>query len=245
MLSCSGGASLFVPTPRQNMAGPIHMGGGTAFHYSMLLFFPNGGVCRGVFEPRNYNFWLVGELGSRWVVLTRHPADRIVAQYCMRSEELSAAASNSDGLSAFQLVFRGAGLPYTVDSLRDNLQWLAGWAAKASDAQILVVRYEDMVRDAETHFAAIHEFLFQKGMAPELVAGIRKHIGNSGEAGPLQSGDGSTRVYEKGYSGQIGVWRNYLSAADIADYNATVERFLAYDDNAASLIALYPDLLLN
>ena len=243
MLWHSGGVQVLVPTPRQQMAGPVQMGGGATFHFSMLLFFPNGGTCRGVFEPRHPNYRLAEEIGCRWVVLTRHPADRVVAQYCMRSKELT-AASEGNNLTPFQAVFRDVGLPHSVRSLRDNLRWLAGWAAKGRDDRVLVVRYEDMVADPEAHFSNIHDDLFDAPMSKELVSAVQRHLGNSGEAGSLQSGDSSTRVYEKGYSGKEGVWRNYLTPEDMADYNETVQRFLDYDENAAALKALYPDLLL-
>ena len=111
MLRYSGGIQVTVPSPRPLVAGPTTMGGGAAFHFGMLLFFPNGGVCRGVFEPNRQNRWLINELGSRRIVLTRHPADRIVAQYCMRSVELTELTKPREGTtSVFQAVFRGQNL---------------------------------------------------------------------------------------------------------------------------------------
>jgi Sulfotransferase domain len=244
MLHHSANISIFVPTPRQHIAGPSQMGGGTMFHYSMLLFFPNGGVCRGVFTPCKQNDWLVEELGSRWVVLTRHPADRLVAQYCMRKSELAADTDATDALPVFQRMCHGIELPHTVDDLTSTLSWLAGWAERSKDPRLLVVRYEDMMSDPEEHFSRINAFLFDKPMSAPLLNAIQGHLSQSGEGGALQSGDPSTRTYEKGYSGRVQVWRDYLETDDVAAYNEIVDRFLTFHAASAPLTALYPDLRL-
>jgi hypothetical protein len=162
----------------------------------------------------------------------------------MRTDELTNSAKAVKADSVFQAVFRGVGLPITVDSLRHNLRWLAGWQTETAQDRVLIVRYEDMMADLEGHFVRIHDFLYGTPMSAELIAALHNHFANSGEAGSLQPGDARSRVYEKGYSGKVGVWRDYLTPEDVASYNEVADRFLTYDEDGPRLRELYPDLLL-
>lgn len=244
MLLHSGGQKTIVPIPRNLTSGPTSLGGGAAFHYGMLLYFPNGGVCRGVFQADRQNRWLLGDLGCRQIVLMRHPADRMVAQYCMRHGELSAEQIIRDQEKVFQDIFRGVDLPRTVDCLRANLEWMAGWVGVRTDERLLIVKYEDMMKDLTVHFAGIHDFLYAKPMGATLEAILRETFSRSSEGGDLQPGDRTKRVYAEGYSGKVGVWRDYLTKANIDTYNRVVERFLDSNAHAEELLRLYPDLLL-
>ncbi len=49
--------------------------------------------------------------------------------------------------------------------------------------------------------------------------------------------------YQKGWSGKIGVWKDYLSNDHAEAYRATVENFLRLNSNGSLLLNLYPDLL--
>lgn len=243
MLRHSGNVAVVVPPPRTLIAGPTEMGGGASFHFGMLLFFPNGGVCRGEFEPNWQNRRLIDEeIGCRRIALARHPADRIVAQYCMRPGEMTTLAAQYNSPSVFQYRFRSQ--PKGVDSLRHNLRWLSGWIREAEVLQTLIVRYEDMMHDIDAHFGRIHSFLYDAPMTPELVLALHQHFRNSGEGGSLQPGDAGGRVYAKGYSGKIGVWRDYLSSEDITVYNEVTNEFLSSNEDGSKLLDLYPDLLL-
>ena len=97
-----------------------------------------------------------------------------------------------------------------------------------------------MITDVAAHFEHIHHFLYATPMSEPLKAALQEHVANSGETGALQSGDAHLRVYPKGYSGKIGVWRDYLSPDDVAAYNEVTERFLKYDEDGPQLLALIP-----
>jgi hypothetical protein len=231
MLRRTGGVSVFTTLPRQATASPTTMAGGTVFHPGMLLYFPNGGVCRGVFDPSMDNKLLMSEVDARRIVLSRHPADRLVAQYCMH---LSATESNIEAALS-RLMSR---------HLPVNLNWLAGWDAMKNDRQLLA-RYEDMFADRNAHFSRLHDFLYQREMSDVLAAEVEEIFRNSGEGGSIRSGDLGTRVYSRGYSGKIGVWRDYMTPANVELFNAIVDRFVAFHPNGRVLFDIYPNLRLN
>jgi hypothetical protein len=231
MLRSTGGVSVYTTLPRQKTSSPTTMAGGTVFHAGMVLYSPNGGVCRGVFDPSRDNKLYMSETGARRIVLTRHPADRVVAQYCMH---LSATDRDME-----------ASLATVINAhVETNLVWLNGWVSDKGERQ-LVVRYEDMFSDRSRHFERIHNFLYQKDMDELLAAEIDQTFRGSGEGGAIRSGNLGTRVYKRGYSGKIGVWRDYMTPANVALFNAIVDRFVALNPNGRALFDTYPDLRLD
>ncbi len=241
MLHHSRGQKTIVPMPRQKGTGPTSMAGGATFHPGILLYFPNGGVSRGVYFPNRQNRWLMKEVGAKRLVLVRHPADRIVAQYCMRASEFNDAELEP----TFNRIFEDRNLPLTVDPLVTGLELIEGWLRHSSDDGVLIVRYEDMMADLMRHFERIHDFLFETPMGAALKASVLDSYARSSEGGDLQSGDKGTRSYPRGYSGKAGVWRDYLTKGNVEIYNTVVARFVERSDQRDRLLALYPDLLLD
>ena len=241
MLRYSGQQMTIIPLPRTLKCAPLSMAGQSSFHFGLLLYFPNGGVCRGEFSPNSQNHWMISRfLQCRAVILTRHPADRLVAQFCMRQERFRAP----DQETVFNQLFLDVDLPGNIGSLQSNLDWLAGWVRHGSGERTLIVKYEDMMEGAIDHFEKSHEFLYKQPMSAELIAEIENAFSRSGEGGDMQPGDKTKRTYPKGYSGKAGVWRDYLTSANVENYNRVVGRFLDYSEQADALLDLYPDLLL-
>lgn len=81
-------------------------------------------------------------------------------------------------------------------------------------------------------------------MTDGLQMDIGKILASSGEGGALQSGNAATRVYEKGYSGKVGVWNDYFTPQDVEDFNSVVRRFIENDPLAPQALSIYRDLLL-
>ena len=253
MMWHTGGQDVIVPLPRSLKGGPLSMAGQAAFHFGLLLHLPNGGVCRGEFMADPHTIWMTQRhLGCRTIILTRHPADRMVALYCMRHAGLGERMQRYgfekvDQESILNNLFAGTAfsLSPNIGSLRQNLEWFDGWLEPELRENALIVQYEDMLVDKNAHFERIHNFLYQREMGSELVAELETVFSNSGEGGALQSGDKNTRSYGKGYSGKEGVWREYLTSENVETYNEVVERFLNYSRHADALLALYPNLLLD
>ena len=253
MLRYTGGQSTIIPLPRSMIGGPLAMAGQAAFHFGLLLYFPNGGVCRGEFHADPHTIWMLGRhLGCRTVVLTRHPADRMVALYCMRREGLIKRMSyrgfeRIDQESVFSNLFSGTSisLPANIGTLRRNLEWLESWVQPEAKEQSFLTRYEDMMDDAMAHFVRIHDFIYSSEMTGPLLKEIANALQQSGKEGNLQPGSSEGRVYPMGYSGKVGVWRDYLTPSNVETYNEVAKRFLEYSPYSDALLEIYPDLLLD
>jgi hypothetical protein len=253
MLQHSAGVAVVVPVPRSLKGGPLAMAGHAAFHFGLLHFLPSGGVMRGEFVADPQNLWMIKRiLGFRTVLLTRHPADRLVALFCMRQEGLRSrmkrfGKTDLSDEAVLDNLFAGNSLTMAanIGTLRHNLHWLESWVQEEAQERSVIARYEDMLADSSAHFARIHQELFGTPMSAPLKEAVEAALSRSGEGGALQSGDSGTRSYPKGYSGKVGVWKDYLTAKNVATYNDVVQKFLGYTSYASEILAIYPDLLLD
>jgi hypothetical protein len=214
-----------------------------ALHGLLPLYAPDGGVLRGPFLPNFGSFRVIAELGAKVALLCRHPADRLVARGCMTQGgvEKQFTREQVETGEAFQILIADYSLP---PSLYDELHWLVGWLdGLGESARFLLLRYEDMVADAHAHFGRLHQFVTGRPMTAEVWDRLGATMVRS-DGGDLQPGDRSARHYPKGYSGKVGVWRDYFTDENIAAYNAAVRRFLDYHPRADLLLRVYPDVYL-
>jgi hypothetical protein len=130
--------------------------------------------------------------------------------------------------------------------LGDVIEWLSGWlvALKAYD-RFCVMRYEDMVTDFNAHFNQIHMFLTGKSMDSKVAEIIAQRAERTKTGGDLQPGAVNARTYPRGYSGKIGIWRQYFTREDVEEYNTVVKNYIAYQPDASVLFDIYPDLTLD
>jgi hypothetical protein len=212
-------------------------------HGLLPLYAPDGGVLRGTFLPSAGNARFIEELGSRTALLCRHPADRLVARGCMTEGGLEAefAFEQVETGEAFQILITNHRL---APSLHEELNWLTGWleAFEQSD-RFLLLRYEDMMADAPAHFDRLHRFVAGQPMTAEVWELLQSRMTRT-KGGDLQPGNRAARHYPKGYSGKVGVWRDYLTPENIAAYNQTVDRFMKYHPRADLLAKVYPNIYL-
>ena len=215
-----------------------------AFHGLLPLFVPDGGVLRGPFLPHLGNVRFLDEIHGKMVLLCRHPADRLVARGCMTGAGFEMTIREDDVRSGrvFHTLIADDGLP---QSLSVELQWLTGWLkARGGSERFLLARYEDMLADPRAHFDRLHQFITGQPMTQEVWQVISSTMARTA-GGDLQPGDRQARHYPKGYSGKVGVWRDYLDARHIAAYNDRVRKFMNYHPNAALLLDVYPDIYLD
>lgn len=225
--------------------GPTELASESAMHGLIPLYAPDGGVIRSPYLAFSGNQRYVLKLGSKVVLLCRHPADRLVARMCMHPDAEGAKKFLEDlenGVAFDSLLNQ-----HSNSSLRYDLEWLAGWliARDIIGGHLYVARYEDMVVDPIRHFDGIHRFLTGKPITSTLEVTVQDRMSRTKSGGDLQPGSVEGRSYPRGYSGKVGVWRNYLSEKDIAIYNQIVCNFLTYEPSADRMLRLYPDLLLD
>jgi hypothetical protein len=214
-------------------------------HGLLPLYAPDGGILRGPFLAHYGNFRVIDELRAKVVLLCRHPADRLVARGCMTGEspELIIKPEDVESGYIFERLIYENHLPQSLDA---ELHWLVGWAKygqQAGKEKFLLLRYENMVSDAEKHFNRLHRFVTDQPMSPALWSDIQSKM-NRTAGGDLQPGDRTKRHYPKGYTGRVDIWRDYLTSSAVKGYNLKVEAFMNYHPDAKMLLKVYPDIYL-
>ena len=224
--------------------GHTETGSGATINGLTPYYFPDGGIVRGPFFPTPGNLRITKQLGdAKVILLTRHPADRIVARKCMTDSEANITKFHQqldEGTAFKELIHK-----WNNASLRYTLDWLAGWLeCKQGSDKLLVIRYEDMLVDPKVHFERIFRFMTNEDLPMSYWNKIKLQLPRSMQGGDLQPGLTQFRSYPRGYTGKAGIWKNYLSDEDKAEYNEVVSSFLKFHPARDLLTALYPDLLL-
>jgi len=220
----------------------------------VVIDFPQGGVLKYHMHPNSSNLKVLDLLGTKYVVVCRHPADQLVALYCHYSGRNDRESWISEGNilydpvypldgSVFELEGRPEeGLRYMIEEgyLAAVLKWASTWLKVRSQERSLVVRYEDFFTDQPETLRGIARFL---GISEISSSTIEK----CGEVADVSAFTRKTDInqekYRKGWSGKIGVWRDYLSKSQVELYRNTITNFLQVDPNGRLLLDLYPDLL--
>lgn len=212
-------------------------------HGLLPMYAPDGGVLRGPFLPTVGNSLFIREVGAKVALLCRHPADRLVARGCMTIGGLDVdfTFEQVETGEAFQILITNHRL---APSLHEELNWLTGWLdASERSERFLLLRYEDMMADAQAHFDRLHRFVTGQPTSAEVWELLQSRMMRT-KGGDLQPGDRAARHYPKGYSGKVGIWRDYLSPENIAAYNEVVTRFMKYHPRADLLRETYPNIYL-
>ncbi|MDE3060288.1 MAG: hypothetical protein KGJ06_04695 [Pseudomonadota bacterium] len=238
--------------PASGSAGPLSTSGPAHFSCLGLMNIPDGGVLRGSFEPEDRNLDTLQKLGCPVVILMRHPADRLVANICMRYKLVSdqfrkPLAQVIDeiffGLGNAQARTKAEG--YLPDYF-ETLQWMSGWLALAGRHNFIVVRYEDLFYDAARAIPALYRRLFDGEMGAGALDAAIALQQRTHEGGDLQASKANPHYhYPHSYTGKAGVWRDYLNSEHVATANRITEAFCAINSHAESLLRLYPDLMLD
>ncbi len=225
--------------------GSSEMASEASIHGLVPMYVPDGGVIRGSYLPFPGNYRYSQYLGGNKIIfLTRHPADRMVARACMRknSEHAAEFIESLEQGKAFDSILHGQ----NNASLRYNLEWMAGWLqARGNHANLYTIRYEDMMAAPRKHFNGIYTFLTGREMDDKTWKIIQQDkMPETKAGGILQPGATEGRVYPRGYSGKVGVWKDYLNDREIAEYNEIVTSFLKYHPAARLVTKLYPDIII-
>lgn len=206
----------------------------------LLKDFPGEGVLRTHTAPTPKNLMVLKTLGIKQVLLFRHPLDLMPALYCSFKEK---APTNEPW--AFDDLYPVDNAVLDSNSTTEErlnrlmnsgyllavLQWMGMWAKFADERQSLIVRYEDFILSPEKKTREILRFL---GKA-QPTSGIPT-------AAELKPKEMTSEKYERGYTGQIAVWKKYFSAENKAVYDRIVHAYLTNGGLSEPLTKFYPDL---
>lgn len=213
--------------------------------------FPEGGVLKYHMHPNAANLKVLNLLDAKYVIVFRHPADQLVASYCHYSSQSDREAwMSGNGIlydPVYPLAFGKKDPPneilrYMIEDgyLAAVLKWSATWLSIRSEHKSTTVRYEDFFTKQQETLRKIGRFLEVDDLGDSTIE-------QCGEVANISAFNRKSELnlekYQKGWSGKIGVWKDYLSNDHAEAYRATVENFLRLNSNGSLLLNLYPDLL--
>jgi hypothetical protein len=219
-----------------------------ALYPEVLLYVRDGGVLRSFLAPSTTNLTLLEHFRCRYLVLVRHPADRLVARYCQLPGLAFEGRYRIDPGYLIENVFDSKmDMEQELDHLitrgylLDNLIWQANWLRLRDPRVSRLVRYEDMMEHRESTFTRLYRFLFRADMDAELMATLDGFVADFREKyQPVTAAD--PRRYPKGYSGKVGVRADYFTPGNIKSYNDVIDGFLRWHPHAQLALDTYPDL---
>ncbi|MFH1593941.1 MAG: sulfotransferase domain-containing protein [Candidatus Omnitrophota bacterium] len=217
--------------------------------------FPKGGVLKFHTRATGKNLKVLELLGVKYIILLRHPADQIVALYCNICDYLiSAEEHEKNGWVKTNVypvpgwVFRnGVDINESLQCLiregylNATLSWMVDWLRFRNAERSLILKYEDFVLKTEETLNVMSNFLVGFPVSQDcakkcnvIVKGAKKHTENNSS---------NSTKYPRGWTGKIGIWKNYFSDTNKNDYRSTVKDFLDYYPNASLLQEVYTDLM--
>jgi hypothetical protein len=231
----------------------------------------DGGVVSLHARPSGENLALLNLLGSKYVVNFRHPADNMVAIACGKYGANPNYSKDGNWAFTYQGPVKSSLYGSEVDVkkkigylihtgfLASTLSWIVGWLQFRDQHKSIVNRYEDFVTDRRHALDRIGKFLYGHELNDSVLEqcdnladnwGKRKLV-QSQEALNSKSGDkfahisskGKNNKYPYGWTGKIGVWRDYYSKENKAAFTSVIDGFLRSHPNSDILLDFYPDLL--
>jgi len=221
--------------------------------------FPDGGWLH-YHAPASFpTLQILGEFDLKYLVVVRHPADQLPAYWChvrkhWAIEPPAPIKGHPDWIYAVPMAPHvrryvepsadvDEGLAHLIGDgyLFAVLQWMADWCVYRVPERSQVVRYEDYVRERRGTLKSIAQFL-----APAV--SFDDDAFNTAERALDQYRDGSLGwapdwAYPRGYTGDIGIYRQYLSPKNFDAYRCVTSTFLKSYPGADQVLELYPDLI--
>jgi hypothetical protein len=230
--------------------------------FDLLDNFPDGGVLKSHAPMCRDTDMFLRIVDCRYIVLLRHPADYIASLYCHGLRYGPDSFIDARALARFpertikleNLSWSGSIDPCVFDPdtpseralniligdgpLLHGLQWMADWLAYRNDARSIVIRYEDLMTDFDATIEKLSQFLRQKPAGSYLL----DYLTHVWAANPADMH--SSQHYPRGWTGELGIWRQYFSAENVSRFNAVCDGFLKFYPRADSILHPYPDLML-
>ncbi len=234
--------------------------GDSDLRIDLVLDFPHGGMLKFHTRAVPKNLRIIDLLGCRTVVQIRDPRDTVVALYCHyrktanRKKGLVANHFIRDQLSPIDAAFIPdinhlvdraeiqRGLLYLVEDgwLQALLLWIDQWLRVITPTRVMLITYEQAIRDIGALLARIAEFTDRTDVPADRLASAAERFDAYRDRA---TGDaGSFQAYPFGYTGQIGVWQTYMDP-ETQDRTRTILRAAHQAGLASRILDVYPDLL--
>lgn len=190
-----------------------------------MLCYPFGGRLTYHLAPTLNTFQTLNQLGCNYIVLVRHPADHVVA--ACNSYVGREFVNPLVGWEVFPIsrdIFAGSldnALSHMITGgyLSATINWMNGWLSYRDKDRSLVLKYEDFCDNPSRYVGSIYKFLNGTDASETEVAEILS-FADGYAADSRKEGEGMQ--YQRGYTGKVGVWRDYFTSEHTRLYRAVV-----------------------
>jgi hypothetical protein len=210
----------------------------------------DGGVMHTHSTPNNRTLLVLETLGCKHTLLLRHPLLRTVNIYCIGLQHL---VGDPDPATLPRFILEGVFpiLSSVYDSNRNideviyylikggsleaTLVWMATWLHIRDESKSIIVRHEDIVKDPDTTFIEIADFLYKAQPNESILSACRNNYAKDIKQASF--------THPRGWPGIPEVALNYISAKNQRLYEDTVSRFIDSGPFGERLLEVYPDIL--
>ncbi len=246
--------------PRQKIPPALRFPSGLdrlmPLHRDLGRIFPRGGYYATHAEASFPTLEVLHVTGAKYLIMVRHPLDQLVANYCHLAKYIGQAKTVPAHPEFFyaipQAVYRrkfflpgvppDEGLAHLIEegALEASLRWMADWAALRDAEQSHLCRFEDLLLEPGRTVDELCHFLrpgYSVGRAPAAHAFAQASKDYKSHTLSVNA----ATAYPRGWSGEIGIWKKYLSAENLAKYREVTGKFMLTHQFAGALELLYPD----
>jgi len=199
----------------------------------MVRWFLDGGVIKYHPAPISPNLRVLKRLKCKQILTFRHPADQLVAQACnlrgLLDESLADEVTVYDHIYPIERKFAedrsDGGMDRLIFELIEggyllaSLNWCAQWCHLRDKTRSIVSTYEDLMMKKQGEIARLSDFLFG-----ETTCMAEEEFDERFETG--KSSEKVSDKYPFGYTGKVGVYRDYFTQRAAEKYNEIVEAFM-------------------
>ena len=220
----------------------------------ILKMFPHGGVYKSHAPCSAQTRAVLKRFECKYAILLRHPADFIAALYCHligEHQRLSDLGDAGEWIEMHKPVSRAAvdypkssvedGISHLIEdgSLLDALQWTNAWLTLRDPARSIVVTYKSLQANLEEFVNRLSYLIRDEPASADRLAYITSiHVDTAVDRTVRDN------KYPRGWTGKVGVWRDYFSAKHRDIYNKTVRSFQDTLPSNCSISEIYPELLI-
>ena len=224
-------------------------------HRDLGRIFPRGGYYATHAEASFPTLEVLHVTGAKYLVLTRHPLDQLVANYCHLAKYIAVAKTVPAHPEFFyaipQAVYRRKfflpGMPpdealaHLIEegALEASLRWMADWAALRDREQSHLLCFEELLQEPGRLISDVCHFLRPGQPVTVEQADLAFDQASENYKSHTLSINMPT-AYPRGWSGEIGIWQKYLSAENLAKYREVTGKFMRTYQFASALEELYP-----
>ncbi|NQU57306.1 MAG: sulfotransferase domain-containing protein [Rhodospirillales bacterium] len=225
----------------------------------MLLGFPEKVILKHHPRASGKNLKCLDLLGCRYLIGVRHPADQLTALYCHYRDPSSGGNYDPeknlayDHISPFKVKYLWR--PEDMENFFSHLindgyletlcKWMVDWLHFRNRERSYVIRYEDFFNGTGSAIADVYKFVHKNSVsvdeleehANNVAIQLNEHLNDIGK----RKTENKQR-YPHGFTGDIGVYRNYFSDKNLGEYNNVIDAILSSQSMKQGLDEIYSDL---